>query len=101
MVYNEIMLTEVVLTRSARKGLENAPLHVRDKFAAWVKTVRLFGLPIARQAPSFHDERLQGERQGQRSIRLNKQWRAIYTETTSNTIIVTVLEVTAHDYRTR
>ena len=95
------MNTDVVITRAARKGLENAPAHVQDKFADWVDTVKQFGLTIARRAPSFHDEPLQGQRHGQRSIRLNKQWRAIYTETAAQTIAVTVLEVTAHDYRTR
>lgn len=95
------MTIQVVITRAARKGLENAPPHVRDKFGIWVKTVRLFGLTKARSVPSFHDEPLQGKRQGQRSIRLNKQWRAIYTETEADTILVTVLEVNAHDYRTR
>ena len=95
------MHTQVVITRAARKGLENAPDYVRDKFADWVDTVQQFGLTLARRGPSFHDEPLQGKRQGQRSIRLNRQWRAIYTETAEQTIIVTVLEVTAHDYRTR
>jgi proteic killer suppression protein len=95
------MKATVIITRAARKGLENAPAHVLDKFALWVETVRQFGLPVARRSPSFHDEPLQGKRQGQRSIRLNRQWRAIYTETEEQTIIVTVLEVTAHDYRTK
>jgi toxin HigB-1 len=95
------MVTQVIITRAARKGLENAPPHVRDKFGIWVKTVRLFGLEIARSSPSLHDEALQGQRQGQRSIRLNKQWRAVYIQTPANTLLVTVLEVTAHDYRTR
>ena len=95
------MTHQVVLTRAARKGLENAPPHVRDKFGMWVKTVRLFGLNKAREVPSYHDETLKGQREGQRSIRLNKQWRAVYTETATDTILVTVLEVSAHDYRTR
>lgn len=101
MDYNKAMNHHIVITRSARKGLENAPPHVRDKFGTWVKTVRMFGLTAARKVPSFHDEPLQGQRQGQRSIRLNKQWRAVYTQTDTETLLVTVLEVTAHDYRAR
>lgn len=92
---------DVVITRAARKGLENAPAHVQDKFANWVRTVRLFGLTVARKNPSYHDEPLRGQRQGQRSIRLNRQWRAIYMETAEQGIVVTVLEVqpmtTEHD----
>ncbi len=56
------MITQVIITRAARKGLENAPAHVRDKFGGWVKTVRLFGLNTARGVPSFRDEPLQGQR---------------------------------------
>ena len=95
------MKTEVVITRIARKGLEAAPTHVRNKFLDWVSSVRRFGLAEVRRVPAFHDEPLQGKRKEQRSIRLNRQWRAIYTETAEQTILVTILEVTTHDYRTR
>jgi proteic killer suppression protein len=95
------METVVIITRTARKGLAKAPHHIQDKLKIWMLTVQQFGVVTARKLPSYHDEPLKGERQGQRSIRLNKQWRAIYTEDDNQQITLTLLEVTPHDYRTR
>lgn len=48
--------------------------------------------------PGFHDEPLKGTRQGQRSIRLNRSYRAIYIETMDGTVeLVKVVEVTKHE----
>lgn len=95
------MKATVTITRQAKKGLEKAPGYIQDKFFTWVFSVQEFGLETTRKASGFHDEPLSGQRKGQRSVRLNKQWRAIYTETEMNEILVTVMEVTPHDYRTR
>lgn len=99
MVYTETVKALVQITKQARRGLEKAPAHVRDKFLTWVLSVQEFGLEAVRQVPGYHDEPIQGQREGQRSIRLNKQWRAFYTETSDQQIVVTILEVTPHDYR--
>jgi toxin HigB-1 len=56
-------------------------------------------LPTVQQRVGYHDEPLQGKRYGQRSIRLNHQWRLIYEEKTGT--VIEVQEVTAHDYRVR
>lgn len=95
------MKTIVVIGRAANKGLEKAPPQVQNKLRAWVFTAQQFGIDATRQLPSYHDEPLKGERAGQRSIRLNRQWRALYTEDRNHQITLTLLEVTPHDYRTR
>ncbi len=47
----------------------------------------------------FHDEPLQGNRRGQRSIRLNQAYRAIYLETSDGDLeLVEIIEVTKHEY---
>ena len=47
----------------------------------------------------FHDEPLKGKRSGQRSIRLNKAYRAIYTIGQDGGVeIVEVHEVSKHEY---
>ncbi len=52
-----------------------------------------------RKVPGFHDEPLRGKRQGQRSIRLNKAYRAIYVvDSSGNTHIAEILEVNKHEY---
>ncbi len=43
---------------------------------------------------SFHYEKLGGDREGQRSIRLNDQWRLVFKlDTTSNPARIFVLEI--------
>jgi proteic killer suppression protein len=65
----------------------------------WVKAVEVDGMPVVRRIRGYHDEPLRGPRAGQRSVRLNRQWRAIYTETErGDVVIVSVQEVTPHAY---
>lgn len=95
------MKTLVQISRTAQKGYSKAPAQVQDKFLEWVELVQRFGLETIRLRSGFHDEPLDGKRKGQRSIRLNKQWRAFYTAEAGKPVLVTVLEVNAHDYRTK
>jgi proteic killer suppression protein len=89
----------VVLSRLATKQLRIVPDHVVVKLHAWVRLVESRGLAEARKLPGFHDEPLKGQRAGQRSIRLSRAYRAIYTVSPHGDVeIVTVQEVTKHDY---
>jgi proteic killer suppression protein len=90
---------DVLIEKDAKKGLINAPENVQNKFYKWVELVVSLGLPEVRKVPGFHDEPLKGKRQGQRSIRLNKSWRAIYRATTAGKItLILVEEVSKHEY---
>ncbi len=47
----------------------------------------------------FHKKPLKGERKGQRSIRLNKAYRAIYIENElKEIVIISIVEVNKHEY---
>jgi len=93
------MITKVELSASARKDLRRAPLPIVVKLRAWVDDVAHAGLEEARRRPGYHDEPLKGSRQGQRSVRLNRSWRAIYVIKADDTIeFVEVQEVMNHDY---
>ena len=66
---------------------------------AWIEAVEEDGLEATRRVPGFHDEALKGNRRGQRSIRLSRQWRAIYESCTEGGVqLVSVEEVTPHVY---
>ena len=68
-------------------------------FYTWVKSVELDGIRKTRKVAGYHDERLKGERKGQRSVRLSRSYRVIYEETESgNIVLVGVLEVNKHEY---
>ncbi|MGZ3788855.1 MAG: type II toxin-antitoxin system RelE family toxin [Bacteriovorax sp.] len=59
----------------------------------------MIGLLETRKIADFYDEPLKGNRMGQRSIRFNRAYRAIYKADEDQKIVtVTVIEVHKHDY---
>ncbi len=93
------MINEVKITKQALKDLQRVPRYLQEKFRAWLVAVNLSGLAETRKRPGWHDEPLKGDRVGQRSIRLNRQWRAIYIIKENRQIeFVEVIEVTPHEY---
>ena len=88
----------VELTRQAQKALKKVPFYIARKLLDWVEDVEERGIREVRKIPGFHDEPLQGTRLGQRSIRLSKAYRVIYSEHHGSVTIVKVLEVNKHDY---
>ncbi len=94
------MKSVVILSKKAKKHLTIVPLHILNKFEEWIYSVELKGITEMRKIPGFHDEPLKGQRKGQRSIRLSKSYRAIYTmyEKNENSIHIIIEEVTKHEY---
>lgn len=74
------------------------PRHVAIKLGAWAADVNERGLEVVRRVPGYHDEPLKGQRAGQRSIRLSRAYRAIYSVQNGEVEFVLVEEVTKHDY---
>ena len=90
---------DVVDLSKVRKALSKLPKHIVTKLRAWATDVETFGLFKVRQVPGYHDEPLLGTRKGERSIRLSKSYRAIYTVSKDGLVnIVEVQEVNKHDY---
>jgi proteic killer suppression protein len=89
----------VELTKKAQKDLVKIPYYIKDKLLLWVDDVERIGIYEVRKVPGFHDEPLKGDREGQRSIRLNKSYRAIYIENDQQEVtIISVIEVNKHEY---
>lgn len=90
---------EKVVFNKVQKQLRKVPFYVVEKLYNWARSVELKGLHEVRKIPGYHDEPLKGVRQGQRSIRLSKAYRAIYSETAEGTIKIILLEeVNKHEY---
>jgi proteic killer suppression protein len=92
------MKTSVELSDKAKKQLKKLPKHIVFKFYAWVEFLAEIGITEVRKTKGFHDEPLKGDRKGQRSVRLNKSYRAIYIEVNNNIELVEVLEINNHEY---
>jgi proteic killer suppression protein len=86
----------VVLAPSVGRALPRLPQHIRRKLAAWVAAVEAQGLEEIRRLRGYHDEPLAGPRAGQRSIRLSRSYRAIYSVQAD--AVIRVEEVTKHAY---
>lgn len=70
-----------------------------EALAIWIDDVEDRGLWEVRKSPGYHDEPLRGIRQGQRSIRLSRSYRAIYIIKEDGEIeFVSVEEITKHEY---
>lgn len=93
------MLSEVVLTKHAEKQLKKVPIHIKEALYVWAKTVIRLGPIETRKLKGYHDEPLKGKRVGERSIRLNRAYRAIYIEgEKKGMIVISIIEVNKHDY---
>lgn len=94
-----VAIHEVRIARKARRDLRQVPSHVLNKFMVWVDSVQRDGLEETRKIRGYHDEPLQGTRQGQRSIRLNLSYRAIYEIGKDGVVeLASVEELNKHEY---
>ena len=92
-------MTKVSWDQSLHKQLDKIPEVIVRKFRLWVALVEESGIREVRKSKGLHDEPLKGKRLGQRSVRLNRAYRAIYRESkTGDLEIVEVLEVNKHEY---
>ena len=89
----------VIISPKAKDELKKVPTYIAKKLESWVDAVSHDGLLEVRKINGYHDEPLKGNRAGQRSIRLNRAYRAIYEiRKDGATELVNVEEVNNHDY---
>jgi len=75
------------------------PYSIQDSFLKWVDRIEKIGIQETRKIRGYHDEPLTGDRKGQRSVRLNRAYRAIYIQRILGEImILEVLEINKHRY---
>ena len=92
-------MTQVFWRAVVEKQLDRVPEVIARKFRLWVALVEESGIREVRKHKGFHDEPLKGRRRGQRSVRLNRAYRAIYVEREGGKVeLIEVLEVNKHDY---
>ena len=98
-MYNNGMW-EILEHRRISRQLSRMPTAIQQRYEIWKAIVVASGPEGLRRIRGFNDESLRGERKGQRSSRLNQQYRVIY-QIQRDEVIVQVVEITAHDYRRR
>jgi toxin HigB-1 len=83
---------------SIKKACKKAPEAVVKKYELWKNLIFRHGPEKLKQFPGFHDEKLKGERAGQRSSRLSLQYGVIYS-VDRGSITVLGLEITPQSIR--
>jgi len=92
-------MSDKVLFDKVAKKLKKLPIHIVRNLQRWSLSVEQLGILSIRKIPGYHDEPLKGNRTGQRSIRLSKDYRAIYVEYDESKFhIISIEEVNKHDY---
>ena len=79
------------------KIIAKLPLQVIKKYELWKDIVFRHGPLKLKEFPGFHDEKLKGKLEGQRSSRLNIQYRVIYM-VKSEIVTVYIIDITPHNY---
>ena len=83
--------------REMKKTCRKLPAAVVKKYELWKDIIFRHGPEKLREFPGFHDEKLTGKREGQRSSRLSLKYRVIYT-VEKEVVTVLVLDITPHEY---
>jgi mRNA-degrading endonuclease RelE of RelBE toxin-antitoxin system len=83
--------------RDIEKTCLKLPKAIVNKYELWKDIIFRHGPEKLREFPGFHDEKLKGKQEGQRSSRLGLQYRVIYV-VERNIVTVFVLEITPHHY---
>jgi proteic killer suppression protein len=86
---------EITISKKAQKQIKRLPTKIIDQLQYWIEIIENDGIAAMRSISGYNDEALKGERKGQRSSRLNRSYRVIYTEDGE---ILEILEVNKHDY---
>ena len=83
--------------RDIQKTCRKLPLNIVKKYELWKSILARHGPEKLKEFQGFNDEKLKGNRSGQRSSRLNLQYRVIYT-VEKDIVTIMVLEITPHKY---
>ena len=92
------MQTRVKIEDKLLDKVARMPPQIGRKLLFWIEAVAHDGIEAVRKVPGYHYEGLRGKRAGQRSIRLNKAYRAIYIEVEGEPVVIEIIEVSKHKY---
>ena len=87
----------ILENRSISRTCKKLPMQVVKKYELWKDIVFRHGPDKLREFPGFRDEKLKGDRTGQRSSHLSLQYRVIYT-VEKEIVTVKVIDMNAHNY---
>ena len=84
----------VVESRLLARQIQRAPREIQEKYVVWRSLVQQRGPQLR---GGFRAHALHGDRKGQKSVWLNRQWRVIF-KAFEGELVVQALELTPHRY---
>ena len=88
------MQWQIIESRLLGKQLKTAPAEIQMKYLIWRNRVEQTGPNLP---GGYRVHALRGKRKGEKSARLNRQWRVIF-RAFHDQLIVEALELTPHKY---
>jgi mRNA-degrading endonuclease YafQ of YafQ-DinJ toxin-antitoxin module len=85
---------KVVESRAVTRQVRRAPREIQAKYVVWRNRVQFSGPYLT---GGFRVHSMLGNRKGQMSARLNRQWRVIF-KVFEGELIIEALELTPHKY---
>jgi proteic killer suppression protein len=85
---------KVIESRLIARQLPRVPREIQEKYILWRSLVQRHGPYLC---GGFRVHALRGNRKGQKSARMNRQWRVIF-RVFEGDLIVEALELTPHKY---
>lgn len=92
------MKSKIEFTKRFEKEIIKVPSYIQEAAAAWMDSVEEIGLENTNRLPGYNAEHLKGSRKGQRSVRLNKAYRIIFTVKNGEIQVVCLQEISKHKY---
>ncbi len=89
---------EVYEHKRTTRQKKKLPIKISKRYQKWKDIVSISGPAGLCAIAGFNDESLSGDWRGDRSSRLNQQYRVIF-KIERSIIRVEVVSITAHDYR--
>ena len=80
--------------------MQKLPKPVLEKYLKWVDVIEQSGPEQLLKLTVLYDEGLSGKLNGQRSSRLGLRYRVIY-QIQDDQVLVLVIDINAHDYRSK
>ena len=89
-----MMEWRLIESRLLARQLKRAPVEMQAKYAVWRSRVQHLGPHLP---GGYRVHALRGQRKGQKSARLDRQWRIIFKVFQAE-LVVEALELTPHNY---
>jgi addiction module RelE/StbE family toxin len=90
----------VFISDKVHKQIQKLPKSIKFQLRAWTDFIEKFGHAEMQKIPGYRDHSLKGNLIGLRSTSINRSYRVIYRLNELEMLVIEIIEVNKHDYKT-